>query len=315
MPDKIHVLDISMYSFKEILGLFDMTYDISLEDMKRAKKKVLMLHPDKSRLPAEYFLFYKKALDHIFEYYKNTKKVETDIANTNTSYIGNELNTYDKHTTRKIAETVNKIDTSTFNKKFNQIFEDNVGIKKSIEKRQNKNEWFKEDTTSLNTSNINTKNVNGAIQQLKTENKQMLLAKYTGIETLVSRGGTDLYDDLGENSDDETDNTYITSDPFSKLKFDDLRKVHKDQTIFAVSENDYVYDPSTRSSVDSYARSRGQQNLTPMEKNKAEHLLREKEMAHSKKIAEKQYKSNLETKKYEEMNKNILSGFLRVKNA
>jgi hypothetical protein len=314
MSEKKHLLDISMYSFKELLGLFDMTYDISPEDIKRAKKKVLMLHPDKSRLSSEYFLFYKKALDHIFEYYKTTKKSEMDIANTNTAYISSELNTYDKHTTRKIAETVHKMDTSVFNQKFNKIFEDNVVSNK---KQPSRNNWFKEEAPVLNLANVNTKNVNGAIHQIKTENKQMLLAKYTGIQTLNSGSGTDLYDDMGEDSDEESpeNSAYITSDPFSKLKFDDLRKVHKDQTIFAVSENDYVYDPATRSSVDSYARTRGQQNLTPMEKNMAEHLLREKEMEHSKKIAQKQYKSTLETKKYEEMNKNILSGFLRVKNA
>lgn len=313
MSEKKHLLDISMYSFKELLGLFDMTYDISPEDIKRAKKKVLMLHPDKSRLSSEYFLFYKKALDHIFEYYKTTKKSEMDIANTNTAYVSSELNTYDKHTTRKIAETVHKMDTSVFNQKFNKIFEDNVVSNK---KQPSRNNWFKEETPVLNLANVNTKNVNGAIHQIKTENKQMLLAKYTGIQTLNSGSGTDLYDDMGEDSDEESpeNSAYITSDPFSKLKFDDLRKVHKDQTIFAVSENDYVYDPVTRSSVDSYARTRGQQNLTPMEKNMAEHLLREKEMEHSKKIAQKQYKSTLETKKYEEMNKNILSGFLRVKN-
>ena len=312
MSGKTHVLDISMYSFKEILGLFDMTYDIREEDIKRAKKKVLMLHPDKSRLPSEYFLFYKKALDHIFEYYKNTKKTENDLTNTNTAYTSNEFNTYDKHTTRKITETIHKMNSNTFNQKFNKVFEENVSSKK----KQNKNEWFKEDDPVFNISNTNTKNVNGAIQQIKTENKQMLLAKYTGIQTLNSGSGTDLYDDLGEDSDDETaeNQAYITSDPFSKLKFDDLRKVHKDQTIFAVSENDYIYDPATRSSVDTYTRARGQQNLTPIEKNVAEHLLREKEMELSKKIAEKQYKSTLATRKYEEMNKNILSGFLRLKN-
>ena len=62
---KSHNLNIHMYKFDEILGLFDLTYDISIEDMKRAKKKVLMTHPDKSRLPPDYFLFYKK----IFYFY------------------------------------------------------------------------------------------------------------------------------------------------------------------------------------------------------------------------------------------------------
>ena len=43
-----HNLNIQEYSLEEVLGLFDLhSYDISIEDLKRAKKKVLMLHPDK----------------------------------------------------------------------------------------------------------------------------------------------------------------------------------------------------------------------------------------------------------------------------
>ena len=49
---EFHNLDIHMYSLNEILDLFGLTYDISIEDLKRAKKKVLMSHPDKSKLDA-----------------------------------------------------------------------------------------------------------------------------------------------------------------------------------------------------------------------------------------------------------------------
>ena len=56
---KNHNLEISTYSLNDILGLFDLTYNISIYDLKRAKKTVLMTHPDKSKLGPEYFLFYK----------------------------------------------------------------------------------------------------------------------------------------------------------------------------------------------------------------------------------------------------------------
>ena len=60
-----HNLDINTYNLDEILGLFDLPYQLTQDNMKRAKKKVLMLHPDKSRLDAKYFLFYKLSLIHI----------------------------------------------------------------------------------------------------------------------------------------------------------------------------------------------------------------------------------------------------------
>ena len=69
-----HNLNIHQYSFKELLELFDLSNTISVEDLKRAKKKVLMTHPDKSRLPSEYFLFYKKAFEIIYSFYENKVK-------------------------------------------------------------------------------------------------------------------------------------------------------------------------------------------------------------------------------------------------
>ena len=53
-----HNLDIHMYKLTDLLNLFELSYDISIDDLKRAKKKVLMTHPDKSKLDAKYFLFY-----------------------------------------------------------------------------------------------------------------------------------------------------------------------------------------------------------------------------------------------------------------
>ena len=51
-PPKSHNLDIHMYSLKDLLGLFNTDYNMTFEDLKRAKKQVLMTHPDKSKLPA-----------------------------------------------------------------------------------------------------------------------------------------------------------------------------------------------------------------------------------------------------------------------
>jgi hypothetical protein len=54
-----HNLNIHMYKLSELFDLFQLSYNISVDDMKRAKKMVLMTHPDKSGLGPEYFLFYK----------------------------------------------------------------------------------------------------------------------------------------------------------------------------------------------------------------------------------------------------------------
>ena len=44
MPGPTHNLNIQEYSLEELLGLFELkSYDISVDDLKRCKKKVLML--------------------------------------------------------------------------------------------------------------------------------------------------------------------------------------------------------------------------------------------------------------------------------
>ena len=45
-----HNLNINMYSFRELLELFQISSTPTVEDIKRAKMMVLKMHPDKSRL-------------------------------------------------------------------------------------------------------------------------------------------------------------------------------------------------------------------------------------------------------------------------
>ena len=112
---------------------------------------------------------------------------------------------------------------------------------------------------------------------------------FTEVAPLWSvNGNNNLYDEDGMAQDDEFRHHYISSDPFSKLKFDDLRKVHKDQTIFAVSERDISKVPQY-SSVDHYSRERNRQSLTPLEKQEAQRILQQRELEQQKKISQKEF--------------------------
>ena len=98
-----HNLNIQSYSFDEILGLFDLeSYDITIEDLKTAKRKVLMLHPDKSRLDAKYFLFYKKAFDVIVQFFDNQNRQNRSVEQKNVAYNPN-YKDEDKSTTKQIT--------------------------------------------------------------------------------------------------------------------------------------------------------------------------------------------------------------------
>lgn len=299
---KPHNLDIQQYSLDELLGLFDMNAysPITLEQLKYAKKKVLMLHPDKSRLDASYFLFYKKALDVVVQYYNHQHRQDIQVTPENSQYI---LPNVPKSTTGQINQVIEKMGSNGFQQKFNQLFEENMVKKPDTDK----NAWFSSnDPVYDNLSATNAKQIGEVFENIKQKNQGMV--KYLGVSEMNSSGvpGGNFYED--ELQEDQ----YVSCDPFSKLKFDDLRKVHKDQTVFAVSESDYSKMPKY-SSVDHFSRERS--NLgEPIEKQKAEAMLASREREMQAKMMQRQHQSNLQTMAYAEKNKNVLSSFMHLTN-
>ena len=295
-----HNLNIHMYTFDDILGLFDLTNQISLEDLKRAKKKVLMLHPDKSKLDSSYFLFYKKAFDVIVQFYESQNKQNQSMTEETTNYSPIDTNSWNKSTSKQINKVIGDMSKEQFREKFNTLFEKNM--QKEI--KTDVNDWFSKNDPLYQMDEITGKDMAKALTQIKQQSNSLNV--YRGVQTLSSssRSGN-LYDD------DQDSGEYVSSDPFSKLKYDDLRKVHKDQTVFAVSESDFDNMPKY-GSVDQLNRARGQQILTPLEKADAQKILNDQENQHRQQIMKKEYLAKLETMKYGEKNKTILSTFLQL---
>lgn len=301
--DKTHNLDIHMYSLQDLLDLFGIGYDISMEDIKRAKKKVLMMHPDKSRLDAKYFLFYKKAFEVVVQFYENQHKHTQSKQNTTQSvYEANQHSKNDESADKQVSSVLDKMSVNDFQSKFNKLFDENMTKKVD----PTRNEWFtnNEETFQIN-EKVTNKNMGEVFNRIKDTQSSMV--KYKGVENLFvnSGSGEKIYDD--DNNDE-----YVSTDPFSKLKFDDLRKVHKDQTVFAVSERD-INKVQQYSSVDHFMRERGKQSLSPLEKQEAERLLAQQDKTYRQRMMQKEYDAKMKTMQYEEKNKSVLSNFLRIK--
>ena len=297
-PTKTHNLNIHMYKLNEILDLFGLSYDISIEDLKRAKKIVLMTHPDKSNLSPDYFLFYKKAFDMVVEYYNENQKTSQVVPQKNPDYIP--LSVSNKSVEKQVNTAVGKMDKQEFQSKFNRLFEENMRTTTD----NKKNEWFTKEEPVYHVPKTNSAaGIGQAIDEIKKTTNA--ITRYRGVEDLVIRStGTSLYED-------EDDGTYVSSDPFSKLKFDDLRKVHKDQTVFAVQESDINKRVQYKSQEDLKV-ARNMDSLTPLEKEKAERILREREQLKREQMLAKQHQSNLRTMEYEKKNQSVLSSFLRL---
>ena len=295
MDQGSHNLNIKMYSFKEILNLFSLDYDFSTEQLKKAKLMVLKMHPDKSKLPPEYFLFYRDAYSLVYDYYNEKQKTSIEVPHEEVVY---EPNSVDKTTHNQVNKTMKEMGQQQFQQKFNQLFENNM-----VEKKDTSHyDWFKQNDPLYQFDDVKT--AGGLAQSIEfVKQNSNALTHYKGVENLTYSSGNNLYD---------TDqNAYATSDPFSKLKYDDLRKVHKDQTVFAVSERDYD-KMKTYSSIDHLQRERGSTNLTPLEKTHAEQILLEKEKAIQQSILSKKHADDLRTMEYAQKNKSVMASFFQL---
>ena len=300
-----HNLDIQTYNLKDILNLFNLNEKdlITIEDIKRAKHIVLKMHPDKSRLCSDYFLFYKKAFDIVVEFYKEHTKINQEISNKEIIYNPkHEKN--DGLNDNQIKKTISKIGVEKFQETFNQLFDSNMKINQDTPE---KNRWKQDNQYDIPT-NMTKTTMNENFERIKhhqqTSNN---LIVYKGFKELPSVGGNPFYDD-----DDEDESNYITSDPFSKLKFDDLRKVHNDQTIFSVSEKDFNKVPKYKS-YNELQQARANSHITPINKQESQQILDLQEKQIREIMMKKEYKSKLQTMHYDEKQKSILSKFLLLK--
>jgi hypothetical protein len=291
-----------MYSFKELLDLFQLDYKMTIDDMKRAKMMVLKMHPDKSRLPPDYFLFYKKAFDMIVQYYNDSVKINTEVPTEEQVYQTNDT---DKRVAKTVHKTMNDMGQNKFQDKFNQLFEQHM--KKPV---RNTNDWFKNNDPLYQFDNISSvSGLAGAVESIKQKNAAII--QYNGVQNMSSGGPAfgNLYDD----EENDTSNTYVTCDPFSKLKFDDLRKVHKDQTVLAVSESDFS-KMKTYGSIDQLQRERGSMQVQHVDRSESEKILDQREQLLRQQILAKQHAANLRSMEYSEKNKSIMASFLTLTN-
>jgi len=297
-----HNLDINTYSLDEIFGLFDLNYNLTEDSMRAAKKKVLMIHPDKSRLPANYFHFYKQAYEIVLNIYKQKSKFNDNTKGAPQQYtpdveqhasIGNNgAPPADANISKKFSNT-----------KFNELYDQNM-VRKTDTSRF---DWFRRDEPVMDDFSkrqVNPKNMGSELEAIKQ--KQSALQVYKGVQEMQSGGGTSYFED------DEESNEYVACNVFSKLKFDDLRKVHKDQTVFAVSEADFNKRPQYKT-VDQFVRERDAGGSAPLSKAEAAGLLERQQKEKEQLIMNKQHRDYMLQKEYEEKQKSVRAAFLQLR--
>ena len=291
-----HELDITKYSLEELFGLFKLKPQaLDSTTLKSVRHWVLMTHPDKSKLPASYFLFYKRAYDIIAEFAAENNKCDANVVSAATSLFesrkSNLQDCADLGNTA-IRRAAAKVDTETFNRMFTAAVPKNA---------QRDNNWFHE-TNNISTPVAQPNRIAEAMESLRARpgcNNTTVISTATSAATLQC--GNAYYD-----PDDDVDCAdYIQSEVFSRLRFEDLRKVHRDHSIFSVSESQF--NPAS-------AKITQRDDIAPISEAESWQILQADQSKWTDIYLQKEYAAKLRSNRAANASRAVMAQFMQIDN-
>lgn len=230
-------LNIDHYSIDDIISLFKISNKLTSQEMKAAKRTVLMSHPDKSRLDSKYFLFFTKAYKILYSIFTHKNKtIETEHCVERTRYRDDKESEVEIDSNLKRLSSSSKCDHD-FTIWFNRYFEEN---KESDDiEDQGYGEWLKEEvqmTSGRSDGPLSKDKRDDIINREKSALRAVTVyktvdeidghvAEHTGQSSLLSRDTVD----------------YYGSGIFSSnnLCFDDVKHAYT-ETVIPVTEKDFL---------------------------------------------------------------------------
>lgn len=279
-------LNIDNYDFDDILNLFEINIDFNENDLKKCKSKVLMMHPDKSNLNKDFFIFYSKAYKILFYVYKfrhkNEKDSKYELLRDNYDYDDSK-----DESKQKILDNLKNskfFENKNFNKWFNEMFE-KVKLEDDFSKT-GYGDWLKnEKLEETNCNNLDS--MNKAILEKKQNLRENILVKYNSVSEFNNNNYCDI-----NNSNPEC----YSSSLFDKLQYEDLKKAHT-ESVVPVTDEDFQVKYN---SFDDLKFKRNNQNLDPLSEKDSYNYLRSKQQIENTINSNRAYKL---LKKEEELKK------------
>jgi hypothetical protein len=296
-------LDINNYNLEDILSLFKIPTNFDEHDLKQAKQIVLKTHPDKSKLPADYFLFYSKAykmLYSVWEFRKRGDIDETKIKNTEYSNYSEE----DKnvlleqffHSNEKFKKPAN------FNKWFNEQFERN--LLRNDNETKGYGDWLKTDENIDEIKNVSMATMKYEFDKKKEQARSLIVREDVqeiwGTQTISS---SELTTDAPDTYD---------SGLFSGLGFQDLYKAHT-ETVIPVTDEDYEKKQKF-GSVNEFVSYRNSQNVKPLSEQQALQYLNQKNNKDEERSVRRAYELAKQTELAKQKNQEFWSGLQLLNN-
>jgi len=259
-------LNIDNYNFDDLLNLFGLQMKFSEDDLKKAKRRVLMTHPDKSGLDKQYFMFFTKAYKMLSQiYYFRGKK---------------QSRAYDKSYETDDVEHLELIkgldgkSVSEFNNWFNKMFEN---VKLADEEMDSGYGDWMENGELKSMDNVKLSDFGREFEKRKQECKELVI--HNNIKDMNGSGGSNLSRDRPE---------LYNSDIFSKLKYEDLRRAHT-ETVVPVTQEDFD-NVKQFNNVDAYIRHRNATRMDPLNNEEAQNYLNKRDDESNNKSMRRAYK-------------------------
>lgn len=284
-------LNLDNYELQDLLNLFKLEYNFSLEDLKQAKKMVMKTHPDKSNLPKEYFLFFCSA----FKVVVSIHKFRTNgNGQKSTQYVPNDEE--DEAKELMLKQLANK---PNFNKIFNELFEKHRV--KDDETSGGYGDWLKSDD-DIDTSVVTKNNMHAAFEAKKTAARGELAVKANIMELgSHGQGQSELVGGVPES---------YGSALFSNLGYEDLRKAHT-ETVVPVTQADMNARPNFKNEQD-LRRHRDSQRSKPMTQEESITYLNERKEREGKNDVLRAFRLAKQDEETQKANEAWMSGFKRI---
>lgn len=297
-------LDLSNYDLQDILNLFQISENFNEADLKKAKRQVLKLHPDKSRIDSKYFLFYSKAykvLYSIFEFNNKSDKKEEGEED----YVPLDINEEDrKIALDKFFESNEKLQKSkNFNDWFNKEFD-------KQKQQQNPDEegygsWLTSNEDIDQSEQINSVSAMADKFARKKKEVRSLVKKQdvTDLQMGQSFGGSELGSGLMDN---------YSSDMFSSVQFQDLKQAHV-ESVVPVTEDDLL-SKQVFGNVNEIISHRQKQDTTPMSERQALQYLANREKDDNVLSTNRAFELAKQTESAKEKSQEFWAGIMKLKN-
>lgn len=252
-------LDITNYDYDDILKLFKLSNQFTIEDLKKAKKQVLSSHPDKSGLDKSYFLFFSSAYKILFNIYNFREKHSstTNLNNYNENYNAHK----DEFNALLIQKVTSNKSSAQFNTWFNEQFE-SFKITNDYD-ANGYGDWLTSKDENNNEEIAKCKDMN-SLHKIIEEKKQIARTQNLVIKKDVCEFNNTNYCDLTNSKPED-----YSSGLFSKFQYEDLKKAHNESLIPVTNEditNNY-------SSLEDIRTKRASQLLAPLKHDEAKSYL------------------------------------------